>query len=242
MVAPVPDVVAPVPDVVAPVAEVVAPVAEVVAPVAEVVAPVAEVVAPVSEVVAPVSEVVAPVFDVVAPVFDVVAPVFDVVVPVRGGGAGSRGGGAGSRWWRRFSMWWRRFSMWWRRFSMWWRRARPSVSSRRGCLAGSVGAVIAVRGGTAGTGIGNGDRAPGTHQQARCEHANTCSKAQRQQTHLLLPTSHRRLARQSQRLPHCRIVRPSGIGQQAKYVHSTISSNTCLDVRYVDERGELCRR
>jgi len=30
--------------------------------------------------------------------------------------------------------------------------------------------------GIAGTGIGNGDRAPGTHQQARCEHANTAAK------------------------------------------------------------------
>ena len=49
--------------------------------------------------------------------------------------------------------------------------------------------LIAVRSGTAGTGIGNGDRAPGTHQQARCEHANTCSEAQTQQTyHHLLPT------------------------------------------------------
>ena len=55
-------------------------------------------------------------------------------------------------------------------------------------LAGSVGAVIAVRGGTAGTGIGNGDRAPGTtHQQARCEHANTCSEAQMRQNHHLAP-------------------------------------------------------
>ena len=39
-----------------------------------------------------------------------------------------------------------------------------------------------MRGGTAGTGIGNGDRAP-AHQQARCEHANSCSEAQTQQTH-----------------------------------------------------------
>ena len=74
---------------------------------------------------------------------------------------------------------------------------------RRLSLVLGVGAVFllvlgvrAVRGGTVGTGIGNGDRAPGTHQQARCEHANTCSQAQTQQTHLLLllPTSHRRLA------------------------------------------------
>ena len=59
----------------------------------------------------------------------------------------------------------------------------------------------------------------------------------------LLPTSHRRLAEQSQRfatLSHSPTI--AGIGQQAKYVHSTVSSNTCLDVRYVDERGELCRR
>ena len=36
-----------------------------------------------------------------------------------------------------------------------------------------------MRSGTAGIGIGNGDRAPGTtHQQGRCEHANTCSEAQ----------------------------------------------------------------
>ena len=49
--------------------------------------------------------------------------------------------------------------------------------------------LIAVGSGTAGTGIGNGDRAPGTHQQARCKHANTRSEAQTQQTyHHLLPT------------------------------------------------------
>ena len=105
-------------------------------------------------------------------------------------------------------------------------------------LARTVGAAIAVRSGTAGTGIGNDDRAPGTHQQARCEHANTCSEAQTQHTHLLLPTSHRRLAGSANvcQLSHSPTI--AGIGQQAKYVHSTISSNTCLDVGYVDERGE----
>ena len=40
--------------------------------------------------------------------------------------------------------------------------------------------VIVVRSGIAGIGIGNGDRAPGTHQQERCEHANTRSEAQTQ--------------------------------------------------------------
>jgi hypothetical protein len=47
-------------------------------------------------------------------------------------------------------------------------------------LAGSVGFVITVRSGTVGTGIADGDRAPGTHQQGRCEHTNFCSAAQTQ--------------------------------------------------------------
>ena len=49
--------------------------------------------------------------------------------------------------------------------------------------------------GIAGIGIGNGDRAPGTtHQQARCEHANTCSDAQMRRTHDLLPPATGQLA------------------------------------------------
>ena len=40
----------------------------------------------------------------------------------------------------------------------------------------------------AGIGIGNGDRST-THQQARCEHANTRSKAQMRQNHDLPPPS-----------------------------------------------------
>ena len=78
----------------------------------------------------------------------------------------------------------------------------PWFGAALGLLAVGVGAVFlrvfraggmllvgvrAVRSGTAGIGIGNGDRAPGTHQQARCEHANTCSEAQMRQTHDLLP-------------------------------------------------------
>jgi len=49
------------------------------------------------------------------------------------------------------------------------------------------GLLIGVGSGIAGTGIGNGDRAPGTHQQARCEHANACSEAQMRQNHDLPP-------------------------------------------------------
>ena len=49
--------------------------------------------------------------------------------------------------------------------------------------------LIAVRSGTAGTGIGNADRAPGTHQQARCEHTNTCNEAQMRQNHHLPPAN-----------------------------------------------------
>ena len=84
------------------------------------------------------------------------------------------------------------------------------------CACGGA-AGIAVRGGTAGTGIGNGDRAPGTtHQQARCEHANTCSEAQMRQNHDLPPSQ--RSAASVQRLPHSRIVRPLGVrDSQAKY-------------------------
>src|SRR6185312_1627667 len=49
--------------------------------------------------------------------------------------------------------------------------------------------VRAVRGGIAGTGVGDGDGAP-ANQQARCEHANSCSEPQTQQTyHHLLPTA-----------------------------------------------------
>ena len=119
-------------------------------------------------------------------------------------------------WWRRFPMWWRRFSMWLAPvpdvvapvpdvvapglsfgFFGCWPGALPPVpdvvapGSSFGFFAAGgtlLVAVIAVRGGTAGTGIGDGDRAP-AHQQARCEHANSCSEAQTQQTHHhLLPT------------------------------------------------------
>jgi hypothetical protein len=54
-----------------------------------------------------------------------------------------------------------------------------------------------VRGGTAGTGCGDGDRAPGTYQQNRCEHANTCSEAQKQRNHHRLPHSHTVAGKQS---------------------------------------------
>ena len=53
------------------------------------------------------------------------------------------------------------------------------MSNSKGCYwcgycEFEVRVSIAVRSGIAGIGIGNGDRAPGTtHQQARCEHANT---------------------------------------------------------------------
>ena len=78
---------------------------------------------------------------------------------------------------------------------------------------------LAVRGGTAGIGIGNGDRAPGTtHQQARCEHANTCSEAQMRQTHHLAPTS-QRTARQSPTfatLSHGPTIASTGIANQIR--------------------------
>ena len=49
------------------------------------------------------------------------------------------------------------------------------------------GLLIGVGSGIAGTGIGNGDRAPGAHQQARCEHANACGEAYMRQNHDLPP-------------------------------------------------------
>jgi hypothetical protein len=61
--------------------------------------------------------------------------------------------------------------------------------------------VIADRGGTAGIGIGNGDRSP-AHQQGRCEHANTCRKAQMRRNHHLLTPAKGPLA--SSRSFHCR--------------------------------------
>ena len=116
----------------------------------------------------PVSEVV-----VVAAVPEVVAAVPDVVAPgAFFGFFAVVGCWLVAEWWR-----WFLIVAWWRRFLRWWRRSE-------GCWLVSV----AVRSGTAGIGIGNGNRAPGTtHQQARCEHANTCSEAQMRQTHDLSP-------------------------------------------------------
>ncbi len=222
VVAPVPDVVAPVPDVVAPVADVVAPVVDVVAPVVDVVAPVVDVVAPVVDVVAPVVDVVAPVVDVVAPVVDVVAPVVDVVAPVVDVVAPV------------LDVVGRRFvdvvapGLSFGFLGCWPGALAPvpdvvAPGSSFGFFAPvecwSAGAVIAVRGGTAGTGIGNGDRAPGTHQQARCEHANTCSEAQTQQTHHhLLPPANGPIASGPPfaTLSHSKTIGDTGIASQIR--------------------------
>ena len=79
------------------------------------------------------------------------------------------------------------------------KRCRRCRAGPKRCRAGPVPPPLpcwpealppsAVRGGTAGTAgtrIGNGDRAPGTtQQQARCEHTNTGSEAQLRQIHHL---------------------------------------------------------
>jgi len=59
---------------------------------------------------------------------------------------------------------------------------RIAAHSRR------VGDPIAARSRIAGIGVGNGNRDPRTtQQQARCEHANTCSEAQVGRNHVMPP-------------------------------------------------------
>ena len=68
-----------------------------------------------------------------------------------------------------------------------------NVADRAACritaLAWRVGAAIALRSRIAGIGVGDGGRDPGTtHQQGRCEHANTCSEAQMRQNDDMPPS------------------------------------------------------